>query len=220
MALIAEFSLPIEAFALRETLPAFPEVTVEADRIAAHSPGSTLPCLWAYDDEFDGFDDALDEDPSVEEIHASSAFDDARLYYIEWANEIDRLVEEMIDNEGVILEATGHDDTWRLRIRFLTRDQLAGFQSYFDEHGPRFRLKQLFDVRGPEHSRGSVTPEQHRALTFAAQAGYFEIPREISLQEVADEFGVSHQAMSERLRRGMENVVFDLLDVEPVAGNE
>lgn len=220
MATIAEFSVPSESFALAETLPAYPDVAVEVDRIAAHTPGTTMPCIWAADSDTSGFSEAVTDDPTVESVRATADFDGEHLYQIEWRDGIDDLVEEMIDHEGVILEASGRDDRWRLRIRFMTREQFEAFRAHFDEHGPSFRLEQLFNVKHPRHTRGDVTPEQHEALMAAVHAGYFRVPSDASIQDVADELGVSHQAVSERIRRGTENLVRDMLFVEPIRERE
>lgn len=216
MAIVAELSLPTEAFALAETLPRFPDVAVEVDRIAAHSPGTTMPGVWATGSVTSEFSDAVADDPTVEEIRSTADFDDERLYHIQWIDQIDQLVESMVDHQGVILEASGRRDRWRLRIRFMTRDQLEAFQAYFSKQGPSFRLERLFTPKHPRHTRGDVTPQQYKALTIAVEAGYFKVPREASIQDVADDLGVSDQAVSELLRRGTENLVRDMLSVEPI----
>ena len=218
MVVIAEFSLPSESFALAETLPAFPEVAVEVDRIAAHTPGTTMPCLWTADRETAAFSEDVVDDPTVERVQATADFDRERLYHIQWSDDIDRLIQEMIDHEGVVLEASGRGERWLLRVRFMTRQQFDAFQSYFDEHGPAFRLEQLFEPTHPRHTHGDVTPEQHEALTVATEAGYFKVPREASIEDVAEELNISSQAVSARLRRGTENLVRDMLLVEPIQG--
>lgn len=43
----------------------------------------------------------------------------------------------------------------------------------------------------------------------AAEAGYFEVPREVSLAELADREGISDVTASERLRRGIGRLVAD-----------
>lgn len=216
MVTIAEFSVPTRSFALADALPAFPDVTVEADRIAAHVPDSTMPCLWATDGDAPGFGDAVASDETVASVRARAPFDGTSLYHVEWCDAFDRLVTEMIDHEGVILEASGRDEAWRVRIRFMTRDQFEAFHAYFEEHGPSFQLEQLFSTRHPRHTRGDVTPEQYEALTTAVELGYFQVPRAGSIQEVADTLDVSDQAVSERIRRGTENLVRDMLTAEPI----
>lgn len=216
MVTIAEFSIPTRSFALAEALPAHPDMAVEADRIAAHTPGSSMPCLWAQEDGTGDFETAIDTDPTVTEIHATADFDGERLYHIEWDDHIDSFISKMVDHQGVILEASARNDRWRVRLRFMTREQFDAFQTYFEEHGPSFQLEQLFSAQHPRHTRGDVTPEQHEALTTAADAGYFQVPRAASIRDLAAELGVSHQSVSERLRRGTENLVRDMLFVEPI----
>lgn len=211
MVLVTEFSLAVDAFALADTLEAFPEVTVESDRLAAHSPGVTMPSFWATGDLPGDFDDAIASDPTVETLESTSEVGDDRIYYVRWVDDVVDLVERIIDHEGVILEATGGEDEWRLRIRFLTRDQVQDFQSYFDERGPTFRLERLFEPRRRGHRRGDLTPEQFQALSVAADAGYFGVPRQTSIEAVAEELGISHQAASERLRRGTDRLIDDSL---------
>lgn len=50
--------------------------------------------------------------------------------------------------------------------------------------------------------RWNVTPAQEEALRAAYNAGYFEVPKGTSAQEVATELDISKSAFLERLRRG------------------
>ena len=52
-----------------------------------------------------------------------------------------------------------------------------------------------------------VTGEQRQFLETATQRGYFEVPRETTLQELADEHGISSQEASELLCNVVGNVV-------------
>lgn len=216
MVTIAEFSVPTEAFALADTLPEYPDVAVEADRMAAHVSDTTMPCIWADDGDADGFRAAVAADRTVEEVLSTASFNGERLYHLQWRDEIEEMVLELIDHQGIILEASGRGDTWRLRIRFMTREQFQNFQEYFAEREPSFQLRQLFSAKHPRHTRGDVTPEQHEALTAAVEVGYFKVPRDGSIQEIANRLGVSDQAVSERIRRGTENLVRDMLTTEPI----
>lgn len=215
MVLIAEFSFPGESFALRETLPQFPDVVVEAGRLVAHSPETTMPCLWVAGESLSAFDEALRADPTVADVTATVEFQEEWFYHLTWTDEVEALVAEMVDHEGAILQATGTDDRWRARMRFATRDQFESFRDHFEEHEANLRLEQLFEQEFPHQRGGDVTPEQYRALTTAYRAGYFGVPRAASIEDVADELGVSHQAVSERLRRGTANLVRELLLHQP-----
>jgi predicted DNA binding protein len=56
-----------------------------------------------------------------------------------------------------------------------------------------------------------LSEKQFQALSLAFDRGYFAVPRRITLENLADEVGVSHQALSERLRRGQQVVLSELL---------
>ncbi|MUV89266.1 hypothetical protein GJ629_04600 [Halapricum sp. CBA1109] len=49
-------------------------------------------------------------------------------------------------------------------------------------------------------------------LQLAVRRGYFTIPREVTLSELAAELDLSSQAASERLRRGIRTLVQTVLD--------
>lgn len=69
----------------------------------------------------------------------------------------------------------------------------------------------IYQLEEGRQGRYGITEEQQEALIRAYTAGYYTIPRKITAKELADELGVSHQALSERLRRGHENVVKNAL---------
>jgi predicted DNA binding protein len=52
-----------------------------------------------------------------------------------------------------------------------------------------------------------VTPLQRETLTEAVRMGYYEVPREATLEDLSEAFDVSRQAISERLSRGVAGLV-------------
>lgn len=59
-----------------------------------------------------------------------------------------------------------------------------------------------------------LTAEQARAVGRAAALGYFEVPRRINLEKLAEELGTSTSALSELLRRAQGRLVSVYLDNE------
>lgn len=60
-----------------------------------------------------------------------------------------------------------------------------------------------------------LTQHQYEALQAAYEHGYFEIPRAITLEDLADTLDITHQSFSERLRRAQhaflnQTVLIDL----------
>lgn len=68
------------------------------------------------------------------------------------------------------------------------------------------------------HHSGGLSETEVELLRTAAREGYFKIPRETTLVELADRHDVSDREVSERLRSGLDTVVRDaVLDGEDEA---
>lgn len=205
--LIATFRLDLGAVALEQAFDEVEGMTVEAERIAAHSTQWTMPCLWIAADDFDAVENALGNDLSIDEIVESCEFDDEKYYHIDWSEETYERISSYIDKEGAILRAAATDDGWILEIRFVSRDQFDEFRTTLQERGHVFELLNIYEPGAPRQTEGEVTPAQRNALVTAVELGYYKVPREISTRELADELDISHQSVSELLHRGTENLV-------------
>ncbi|WP_227377759.1 helix-turn-helix domain-containing protein [Haladaptatus halobius] len=60
-------------------------------------------------------------------------------------------------------------------------------------------------------SISGLTDTQRETLLSAVDYGYFEIPRESSLAELATQLGISQNAASERIRCGVKQLVTETL---------
>lgn len=218
--LIATFSLPPDAVALAHTLEEVPGVQVEAERIAAHSTKWVMPCLWVADADFDAVDHALENDPSVADIVETDEFDEEKYYQVDWTSVVDERVNAYLDQEASLLEAHADATGWRVKIRFATRDQFDAFREHLTEQGQSFHLEQLTEPGAPRESAGDLTPAQRDALVTAKERGYYRVPREITARELADELGMTHQSVSELLRRGTENLINTTLTTEDKPSEE
>lgn len=205
--LIATFHLPPEAVSLEHALRAVPGLEVEAERIAAHSTRWTMPCLWMANAEFAAVDAALADDPTVSEVVETHEFDREKYYQIDWIDDVERRIDAYLDKEGAILEASADSEGWRLKIRFASREQFDAFRDHFPEQDYSFELLDLAESGAPRQTYGELTPDQRDALVAAMEHGYYRVPREISIRELAETLDVSHQAVSELLRRGVANLI-------------
>lgn len=210
--LLATFRLEPEAVALADTLRELPHLEIEAERIAAHSTTWTMPCLWATIPDFDTLDDALVTDSSVKTVVERTPFDDEIFYQVDWSDEVDDRINRYIDQEGSILKAEATADGWQIAIRFTTREQFDCFRNELHERGHSFELLTLIQEDEPRHKTGNLTPGQREALRAANHHGYFEVPRDISIRELADELEMSHQNLSKLLRRATGKLVEDTLN--------
>lgn len=203
---------------MERTARAAPEVEIEAERIAAHSSEWVMPCLWLTGLQGDRAEELIESDPSVDEVVEKEHFEEGEAYYhVAWDQAVERRINDFIDREGSILEARLEDGTWRVDIRFVSRDQFEEFRRHLTEEGYSFQLLNLTEVDAPHQGYRNLTRAQREALVVAARNGYFRVPRETTMERLADELDISHQSASELLRRGIENLVFSTLTVEEEA---
>jgi predicted DNA binding protein len=61
----------------------------------------------------------------------------------------------------------------------------------------------------PEDHTNTVdlTEPQREALLLAYEQGYYDSPRTTTLADLADQFGISRQAVSNRLKRGTRQLI-------------
>jgi len=210
MSIVADFSVPVDSFCLGEALQADTDVTVTLDRVVAHSPDYVMPFVWALDTDRETFEAALADDPTVETAEVTDSFDTAHLYQMTWAETVSERLAMILDHDGVILEAHGTGTGWRFEVRFGSREHFADFQDHFE----RFGAVTLHRIRSPEIP-GDVTygvsRKQRDALLVALDAGYYDTPSEATGEEVADQVGISQQALSTRLQRGTRTLLENTL---------
>jgi hypothetical protein len=86
------------------------------------------------------------------------------------------------------------------------RDEVSAF---VDELGDEAVVKQVTDPDGePEaDSEDPLTRKEREAMLAAFEAGYFSVPREVQLADVAEDMDRSTGSLSTLLRRGVERLV-------------
>jgi predicted DNA binding protein len=207
MSLVAEFAVPIDDFALGGALGAVPEMQVEMERLATHSREWVMPFLWASGGNLNAFTAALEDDETVADVRVLDRFDETALYMIEWHESVERLVDSMIDKHAVVQEAVA-DHEWFLKLRFADEDELSTFRGHFESD---FELRRKYRTAEPKHGEFGLTPEQRETLVTASELGYFAVPREATVEDIAERFDISANSVSERLRRAHDALVRNTL---------
>ncbi|MFC7082479.1 helix-turn-helix domain-containing protein [Halorussus caseinilyticus] len=207
MSFVAEFSVSADDFALGDALAAVPEMQVEVERLATHSREWVMPFLWVSGGDPDAFGDALADDETVADVKTLDRLGDTRLYMVEWSESVKRLVDTMIDKHAIVQEAVARHE-WFLKLRFADENQLSAFYRHF---GPDFELHRKQRTTEPKHREFGLTPEQRETLVLASEMGYFSVPREATVEDLADHLGISTNSVSQRLRRAHDALVRNTL---------
>lgn len=213
MNVIATFSVSASSFTLAQTFEEAPGITVEIERLATHSREWVMPFMWVSGEKLEVFETALENDPTVTDFRCIEKGTRGGLYNIFWHENVAQMIDRIADQHGIMLEIEGHGGEWTLKLRFLDQRRLADFQAYFDKHGYSFTLEHLYQPTGVKQREFDLTPEQRDTLLVAQESGYFKIPRDVSTAELATRFDISSNAVSQRLRRGMDTLIENTLRI-------
>ncbi|WP_313692286.1 bacterio-opsin activator domain-containing protein [Halorarum halobium] len=214
MSLIAEFTVAADNFALRDALTAAPEMLIEIEEVVATMEDRVMPYFWVSNGDRAEFESALRDDASVQNITQVDELENAVLYRAEWTSNVESVVYAYTEVGATILQATGQGDQWELTMRFDDNDSLSQFQTYCRDHEIDFDLTRLTEQDQPMAStQFGLTATQRETLVAARDAGYYSVPQEVTMDDLAAELGISRQALSKRLHYGHHNLITSTLTV-------
>ncbi|MDG5776591.1 helix-turn-helix domain-containing protein [Haloarculaceae archaeon H-GB1-1] len=208
MGTIVEAVLPAGEFALAETFEAVPDATFESVRFAAHETGQPMPYFWTSAPDPDRIPGALAADETVEGSSCITSGGGRRLYRIEWQPPVRVAMEHLIGERATVLDAVSESSQWHFRLLFPDQEAVSSTHDTCKERGLPLSIQRVQSVEEfASTNNRDLSEEQHEALMAAVESEYYSVPREMTLEQLAEKLGVSHQALSERLRRGHRNLV-------------
>ena len=218
MGTVVDMTIPTDQFALSDTFDVVPDVKFGTVRVAAHGPRGVMPFLRASSSELDRLDEALRNDATTEDVTCLSRKDSRALYRISWRTQVRIVIGIFVEADGSLLGAHGQSDRWSLRVLFPDRESVSTTYDNWREHGIDPSIQRVNGVSDVvDYSGIDLSPCQHETLVQAFETDYYDVPRGITLDGLAKELDVSHQALSERLRRGHRNLIATTLCESPTA---
>lgn len=210
MSVIVVLNLPSRAFELGQILPMEGEGSIVLETMVPLEERS-IP-FFRVRGERNSFEELVQNHSSVNDIHVVSSHDSETLYALDWDVSRDTFFKGIVDLGANVLEARGIADTWEFELRFPSHENLSRFQEHCVNNDIPIDVKGLYNPTKPDAGPWfGLTDPQREALTRAVEEGYYSIPRESSTRSLADDFGISDQAMTERLRRAIINLVSNTL---------
>jgi predicted DNA binding protein len=207
MSIIAEFTTPAGEFALGDALAAHPEVRLELEKVVP-TRMQILPFFWAWGEDLDAFAETVREQSIVKSLTVVDSVDDQVLYRIEWTDVMTDLGRIIRSADATVLEASGQRDTWRFELRFASHEDARAFQADCNDHDISLELRRLHTLTELDaDGKYDLTPEQRDTLLTALEHGYFEEPRDITLEELAELQNLSPTAVSGRMRRAEAKLI-------------
>lgn len=206
MATVTQFVFPASEVALADTFDRLPEAQLAVEQSVATCKGESYG-LWITASDREAVCEALEDDPSVREFQQLADEDHRWLFDVEFWPTVQLLRSILLCDEGVITDIVGRDGQWVVTCRYTDHASLCEVSDLLDERNFTYDVLRVHNDSEATSEGTVLTEEQHQALEHACQEGYFEVPRGVTLEELADDLDISHQALSERLRRATGSLV-------------
>lgn len=209
MTVVVDVSVPADALTLGCIFDDNPGVEIELEPVVPTEDG-VLPYFWLSGGDA-AFEDAaatLRDHRHTKTLTKLTEAEEAALFEVVWESTVDRAVSALRDHHCGCMEATGTSEGWDLQLRFKNHERVTEFNKALTEEGVPVTLTRLCEFEeSPRSSASTASPEQLEAVELAHRHGYFEVPRDCTISEIAAEIGISNSACSERLRRGLNAIV-------------
>jgi len=211
MAIEASFTVDQSDFPLTAVFEQLSGATIELDRVVPTAE-AVVPYLWIHGGDAGDLTTDLSEDAGIDDVTLVDEVDDDFIVRVDWNLDYESVLTAIVETGVDLLSGIGSEDRWTFEVRASERDDLSSFQTYCRTHDVPIELTQLHELSADDGDRGyDLTDGQHHAIELAYANGYFDSPRAATQGDIAEELGVSRQAVSSRLQRGMRRLVAETI---------
>jgi predicted DNA binding protein len=192
---------------LTDTIENCPDVTVQPEQMVDDGTSNFL-VVTAEGETLDQFEAELGVDRTVCDYTVLDWTETNRVYRVQVADSAVQITPSLVRVGGRVLDMEGRGGQWFVNAQFQSRSALSQFRTECSDRDITFRLDRLYWTTGDANAGAcGLTADQQDALETAHREGYFDVPRGISQAELADKLGISPSAVSQRIRRGMDQVI-------------
>ncbi len=207
MATEATFTIPSDRFPLGTVFEQLPGVTVELERMIP-AQDVVIPYFWVRGTQVDDIESAFLDHPGVENIQLVDSIEDQYLLRVEWTLGYEGILDALLETKVPLVRAVGTNEQWTFEVRGDDRQDIASFRRRCREQEIPITLTRLHALTPLEsETEAALTDPQQEALVLAYERGYFNTPRDVTMEDLGDELGISQQAVASRLRRGIERIL-------------
>ncbi|AFO58941.1 MULTISPECIES: helix-turn-helix domain-containing protein [unclassified Natrinema] len=202
---------------VHDELPLVPTIARCADATLRYEYGATTKkhCfrfVSAFGDERAALESAMAADPTVSNPTRVATFENRAVYRVAVDSDLEIVPDRCIEDGLFVFTVTSDDGGWLARVHLPDRGALAAFRTHCRDRGISFRVTQLYDSSATDDRTYSLTERQHEILTMAYYAGYFEVPRRATQDDLAARLGISDSAVSQRIRRAVSELIATTLE--------
>lgn len=219
MAIEASFTVEQADFPLSAVFEQLSDVTIELDRVVP-TGDAVVPYFWISVDDTDHLTTDLSGDIGIDQVKVIDQVEKQMFVRIDWNLDFESVLTAIVNTDVSLLSGIGNNEQWTFELRANDQQELSDFQTYCREHNIPIELTELHAVSSlksdreydlTEGQKKALTEGQKKALVMAYSRGYFDSPRDATQDDLADELGITRQAVSSRLQRGIRRLVASTL---------
>lgn len=206
MGFVANVSIAHPDLVLMPTIQAHPDVPIQYEYSVA-ADGRDLCFVSVFGGQYDALEETMMADHTVTNPTRIATFENRAIYRVTVETGLE-IVPHTCAAQGVfVFRMISGDDDWLIRTHMPDRDALTAFQDHCKRREIAFKIDQLYDSAANDEGTYFLTEQQHELLSMAYYAGYYEIPRAVSQDYLADKLGISTSAVSQRHRRAVAELI-------------
>ncbi|MFH5801138.1 helix-turn-helix domain-containing protein [Haladaptatus sp. CMAA 1911] len=207
MSLTAEFKLQSPQLPLTDVAATAPDLRFQLESAEQPRSGPVVFFIRVTGSSFNGVETALDESASVRESVLISEISSIRMYQIISDSPrpafLDTLWFQKTFPESVVISPDG----WRVKQQFTNRDEFTAYREFWCSIGFSFHLDRLYNAQTPDSELIGLSNKQREALLTAYEKGYFAVPQQTSLDDIAEILDISRSSLAERLHRAQAHLI-------------
>ncbi|WP_254522926.1 helix-turn-helix domain-containing protein [Natrinema caseinilyticum] len=211
MGFIAEIHLAHDELPLASTIERQSSVTLRHE-YETTTDDRRIQFVSAFDDEYGAIEETLAADPTVSDLDRVATFENRAIYRVVVDTDLQIVPDRCAEYGLFVFTVTSADGGWVVRAHLPDRDALTAFREWCRDRNVSFRVNQLYDSSVSDDRTYFLTERQHEILTIAYYAGYFEVPRGVTQDTLADRLDISDSAVSQRLRRAISELITATLE--------
>ncbi|ELY44552.1 helix-turn-helix domain-containing protein [Natronorubrum sulfidifaciens] len=206
MGFIAEIHLSHDDLVLVPTIKRHPDTTLRYE-YTTPTGGRDTQFISAFGDDYAALEGAMEADHTISNPTRVATFENRVIYRVTTETDIEIIPDRCTEGDLFVFTVTSTTGGWVARVHLPDRDALAAFRSCCRSYGISFRVSQLYDSSVSDEGTYVLSEQQYEILTLAYYAGYFDVPRECTQDDLADQFEISDSAVSQRLRRAISDLI-------------
>lgn len=212
MCVYSDIVVSSKDFALDRTMQTHPNLRIEFEQTVPMGTDA-MPYLWITNAGDASVGETVRSEPGIEHVELIDRVQDDRLVRIRWGSHDSGVIRALLDTNATCLSCIGAEDAWYLTLRFPSSSDLAACYQQCTDADLRLDVRSIRTGgrAGKRNLASTLSDPQREAITTGLECGYFAVPRRITLQELADRLDISDTAASQRLRRGLEELLADAL---------